>query len=137
VLADGSTMTWLRGDAPLVAGEEAPLRFGITPPPDAAHPLEPYMGMAGHLAVARDDGLVFTHVHPMGTISMAAQMHFMQRSPGAHGPALSAAAPADTVAFPYAFPGHGRYRIWVQVKRAGRVLTGGFDADVAAEPGRR
>ena len=36
----------------------------------------------------------------------------------------------STVSFLYGFPRAGEYRIFVQVKRSGRVLTGVFDAQV-------
>jgi hypothetical protein len=40
------------------------------------------------------------------------------------------AALAPEVGFPYGFPQTGSYRIFVQIKRSGRVETGVFDAQV-------
>jgi hypothetical protein len=34
------------------------------------------------------------------------------------------------VTFPYAFPKTGHYRVWLQIKREGKILTGVFDANV-------
>jgi hypothetical protein len=143
-LDDGSTMTWERG-AQLAAGHEATLRFRVTDPAGAPAALQPYMGMLSHAAVSRDDGSVFVHLHPAGSASAVAQQLFAQRERGdttrtADGQ-LVLRAPADhamhaagaqpgVVSFPYEFPKPGRYRVWVQVKREGRVLTGAFDADV-------
>jgi hypothetical protein len=145
-LGDGSKMTWERSDSVLVAGREAPLRFSVAAPGGGPAALEPYMGMAGHLMLSRDDGSVFVHLHPLGTISWAAQQTFLVRGRadtawGAVGRRLTerdaamnrmgAHAPVTAeVSFPYAFPKAGRYRLWIQVKRNGRILTGVFDTEV-------
>jgi hypothetical protein len=38
--------------------------------------------MGGHAMVQRDDGGVFVHLHPMGTVSMAAQERLLRRERG-------------------------------------------------------
>ena len=143
-LADGSRMRWIRGAETLTTGRETTLRFEVTDPSGKPASLEPYMGMAGHAVVTRDDGSVFIHLHPMGTVTVAAQQAFTLRDRGdmTHAGGLRFTDSATTsisphaghgaadVSFPYEFPKPGRYRIWVQVKRGGRVLTGAFDAAV-------
>jgi hypothetical protein len=39
------------------------------------------------------------------------------------------AAPSAEVTFPYGFPKPGDYRIFVQIKRAGKIETGEFVAE--------
>jgi hypothetical protein len=125
-LGGGLTMTWLRPlSRPLTAGRDASLRFAVRSPDGRAVLLEPYMGMLAHAVVCREDGQVFVHLHPHGTTSMA----------GMAGMAPQAVPPAGgrngEVSFPYELPAPGRYRIWVQVKAGGQILTGVFDVDVA------
>lgn len=136
VLGDGTTLTWLRGNAPLVENTEAGLRFAVAPPDGDTASLEPYLGMVGHAVVVRDDARVFIHLHPLGTISVAAQAQLAGATADAstdhagHAPSIQ----RDTLYFPYAFPQAGNYTVWVQVKRGGRVLTGSFPINVAAAP---
>jgi hypothetical protein len=132
VLDDGTTLTWVRGGTPVVANAEAELRFAVSPPAGDTASLEPYLGMVAHAVVARHDGQVFVHLHPLGTISLAAQQRLTpQDGAGAMSHATGALrAGRDTLYFPYAFPQSGRYTAWVQIKRAGRVLTGAFPVDV-------
>lgn len=128
-LADGTTVTWFGAGLTHAMGTEAELRFIVTPPVGDTAPLEPYLGMEGHAAVVRDDGAVFIHLHPMGTISVAAQTLLSHGERGDHNMAAMM-APRDTLYFPYAFPQPGQYTLWVQVKRHGRVLTAAFRAMV-------
>ena len=125
-LGDGAQMVWDRGTAPLAAGVERDLRFEVRDATGAAIEVEPYMGMAAHLLIANRDGTVFAHLHPSGSISMAA----MQRIAGADLHAGHAMPLDSRIAVPYAFPKAGAYRLFVQVKRDGRVQTAAFDLDV-------
>jgi hypothetical protein len=90
--------------------------------------LEPYMGMAGHAVFLSTDGNVFAHVHPAGSVSMAAVSLAEGRNPKAAMENMEHSAPAAEVSFPYGFPQPGEYRIFVQVKRAGKVETAEFVA---------
>ncbi|HEY2744671.1 MAG TPA: hypothetical protein VGL86_08610, partial [Polyangia bacterium] len=128
-LDGGARMVWLRDDAPFVARKAGWFRFRVEDGSGAAQPLEPYMGMMGHAAFVRRDGSTFAHVHPTGSVSMASLMALDGNSDGDAMAAMHATpAGATEVAFPYGFPRAGDYRIFVQVKRAGHIETGVFDA---------
>jgi hypothetical protein len=128
---DGSTITWERGPTPLVQQQERLLAFVVREPDRSPMLLEPYMGMLGHVAITRHDGSVFVHLHPSGSISMAALQKFQRETWGAAtDPHAAHAVHESKLAIPYAFPRSGRYRLWIQVKRRGEVLTAAFDAQV-------
>ena len=72
---------------------------------------------------------MFAHVHPSGSVPMAALGLAQSANPHAehmHDGRRS----ARRVSFPYGFPKPGVYRIFVQMKRGGRILTGIFTATV-------
>jgi hypothetical protein len=115
---DGSTLSWDAASAPHVAGADAALRFTLRDANGAPLAVEPYMGMAAHAVVVRDDGKVFVHLHPMGTTPSLGSM-----------PAMSAQMPG-TFEFPWAFPKAGHYRVWVQFRRGPGVRSAAFDVDV-------
>jgi len=148
---DGTKIIWQHPSGPLKSGVATQFKFIVedrngNPVTD----MEPYMGMAGHAEFVRSDMSVFAHVHPAGSVSMAALDLAQQGLPGAsptmeiqgmsmQGTAMtgmSADASAKSaplppeVSFPYGFPKPGDYRIFVQIKRAGVVQTAAFDVHV-------
>ena len=146
-------MIW-ENPAPLSENQDTSLRFKLLSPDNQPALLEPYLGMLGHAVVRRLDGAVFAHIHPVGTFSMAAQEFFangkagkrrtLSGEPGPtrgdqqpsagefHNNHTNSVGTAKEVSFPYSFPKSGLYRIWVQTKSEDKILTGVFDATVAA-----
>ncbi|HLJ87265.1 MAG TPA: hypothetical protein VKZ53_10605 [Candidatus Angelobacter sp.] len=152
-LSGGYRMVWERDATPLKPRQPFWFRFRIEDQSGKpATDLESYMGMAGHAVFLRDDGQIFAHVHPAGSVSMTAA-ELAQRtiggSSGADNGSMMASSsmdsmsaspsmasmhhepPSSEVSFPYGFPQPGDYHIYVQIKRAGHVETGAFVAHVA------
>ncbi|HXX71177.1 MAG TPA: hypothetical protein VEI55_02725 [Candidatus Acidoferrum sp.] len=140
-LSGQGRMVWERDPGPLASNQLLWFRFLVE---DAtgkpATDLEPYMGMALHAEFIASDFSVFAHVHPDGSVPMAAlnladaTLRAKSTEAAMAGmdmsmPGMSAALPAE-LSFPYGFPKPGLYRIFVQVKRRGKIETGVFDAKV-------
>jgi hypothetical protein len=136
-LPDDARMIWKRDSPPLKANVATRLRFEVEDRDgNLVHDLEPYMGMAGHVAVIRSDASVFAHLHPLGSPAMPtielAQATLADKAghgdnPHAHG---SPSKLVGEVSFPYGFPKPGDYRLFVQIKREGQIQTGVFDVRV-------
>jgi hypothetical protein len=132
-LPDHSRWEWIIDGPAVHARQPALLRFRVFDKDGKpASDLEPYMGMAGHLVIVKRDLTVFAHVHPSGSMPMAALMLLeKQNNSGASAmPGMHETAPPAEVTFPYGFPEPGGYRLFVQIKRNGQVQTGAFDAHV-------
>ena len=170
-LDDGSTITWDRPkDKKFKVGQIESLKFKVHDALGLPAVLDPYLSMLGHMAIVREDAEVFIHLHPIGTISMAAQEALAKTI----NDPITICLPLDSsiisldslsflgsetqldsrqlttmrndiqkmmqekgltneVSFPYSFPKPGKYRIWVQVKNKGKILTAGFDLEVEEE----
>jgi len=133
--SDGSHMIWTHDATPLRAGKAILFRFRVDDKNGKpATDLEPYMGMAGHAVFLDHDRSVFAHVHPEGSVAMAAMALLEPQGQVEQGRPMMAMHHAmessPEVSFPWGFPKAGDYRIFVQVRKSGRVETGVFDTHV-------
>lgn len=131
--ANGTTVKWLNAVEP-EARKEVVLRFEVLAGDGKPAPLEPYMGMWSHAVIRSMDGSVFTHLHPSGTISMTSQELFARRERGEKPTAkpldVVCGRPERELRFPFSFPRPGEYRVWVQVRTLGEIVTGAFKVHV-------
>jgi hypothetical protein len=137
-LPDSGRIIWDRPQKPFQANTALLFRFHVEDREGkSARDLEPYMGMAAHAEIIRSDGAIFAHVHPAGSVSMAALELAQAGLPGSA--AAAAGMPGmemppehidPEISVPYGFPQPGLYRIFIQIKRSGAIQTGVFDAQV-------
>jgi hypothetical protein len=134
VLPDRYRMRWINAPASLRAKQGASFQFELLDPNGhAPADMALYMGMLGHAAFVKTDGTVFAHIHPNGSISMAAYMKANEMPdasmsmPVMDMPGMQMQQIPNDVSFPYGLPSPGRYRIFVQMKHGQTVETGVFD----------
>jgi hypothetical protein len=141
VLADGTRVVWHREGAALRANVPMILRFEVQDQNGKpATDVEPYMGMAAHAEIVSSDLQVFAHIHPSGSVPMAALMMASAKSAdtansmaGMNMPDMNMSAGASIspeLSMPYGFPSPGHYRIFLQFKRANKIETAYFDTTV-------
>ncbi|MEO1652155.1 MAG: hypothetical protein AAFU64_01315 [Bacteroidota bacterium] len=74
VLESGTKIIWDKAkNKKFKVGQIESLTFKVEDSNGLPAVLNPYMSMLGHLAILKEDAKVFIHLHPIGTISMAAQ----------------------------------------------------------------
>jgi len=102
----------LSSDQPLVAGREVMLMFNLRQDGRPITDLQQYLGALGHSIILREDSLDFIHAHPMED---------------------SNRPQTGEVGFMVNFPESGRYKIFTQFQRGGKVFTTDFVVAVAKD----
>lgn len=148
-LPDGYQMQWVNSQESIPARAAQLFRFRLVDPKGRApENMQLYMGMLGHAAFLKVDNSVFAHVHPTGSVSMAAFSRAQEQavktdgSPSAMPMEMSEMSNPkkdvsgissytggipNEVSFPYGLPSAGHYRVFVQMKHGSTVETGSFD----------
>lgn len=92
----------------LTTGMESMLTFNISQNGKQVTDLQEYLGALGHSVILREGTLDFIHAHPVG----------IQNQNG-------------TVSFMVSFPEAGKYKVFTQFQRAGKVFVTDFVVSVA------
>ena len=95
------------------AGTHAMLMFRLTDRGQPVTDLEDYMGAMGHCAILSQDTQMFLHCHPE-------QLY----------PPTKESRGGPVIAFHTLFPKPGKYKIWAQFQRGGKVIVADFVLDV-------
>jgi len=95
----------------LVPGEPSPVRLTVTEDGRPVTDLQPHLGAYGHLVALREGDLAYLHVHPVGA------------------PGDGKTAPGPDVPFVVEAPTAGRYRLFLDFRRAGAVRTAEFTVE--------
>ena len=81
--------------------------------------------------IVAGDLSIFAHVHPTGSVPMAALALVPGAAPMDHSHHVGMRFP-PLVRFPYNFPRAGDYRVFVQIKTRGKIETAAFDVSIRA-----
>ena len=100
----------------IVAGRMVKLRYELSANGTPVTDLEPYLAAWGHTLVLSEDTVEYVHAHPIEYLP----------------PDVAEQKGGPIVTFDAMFPKPGRYRVWTQFSRGGRVSTTTFA--VAAVP---
>lgn len=103
--ADGYEVEVLTED--VAAGESTLLAFEVRRDDDPVAELGEYLGALGHLVALREGDLAYVHVHPEETAPDGGRVEFGAR-----------------------FPTPGRYRLFLQTRPDGNLITTRFDVRV-------
>jgi hypothetical protein len=130
-LPDGYRMEWVKPAGTLSARTGISFTFRlVNDRGEAPSDMALYMGMLGHAAFVKTDGSVFAHIHPTGSVSMAAFMKAQAEAPMDAMPGMDMSSHPSSlpnqVSFPFGLPSAGRYRVFVQMKHGNTVETGVF-----------
>lgn len=100
----------LSSDQALVSGKEVMLTFGLKQDGKPIIDLQEYLGALGHSIVLREDNLDFIHAHPMEDMNKPQ---------------------TGEVGFMVDFPEAGKYKVFTQFQKDGKVFTTDFVVSVA------